>query len=366
MCEAVSRDDSRLRIHPVQLSPGTLNRNLWYYRELPAVARQLAADLVHISHPSPVNRTAFHCPTVVSLHDLYPLDIPSNFGFPKVLFNRAILRQCLRAADVIACVSDSTRLRLGSRDPRKLQKAVTICNCVEPASRAAKPSLAEPWNGGAFFLCVAQHRRNKNIPLALQVFKRLLARGEIDSSTRLLIVGMPGPESSRIRSLINESGLAQRVTLASGISDPELQWCYRNCELLLAPSIVEGFGLPVAEALLAGCRVVCSDIPAFREVGAEHCRFVRLCPGAEANFANAACEVLRERRPSPCPLPQLSAAVVAGQYMRLYHLLVAASRRSLPVDSLPLADRSDQNGLRVSPTQGSTAPSARTGVARSL
>ena len=53
------------------------------------------------------------------------------------------------------------------------------------------------------------------------------------------------------------------VMLVSGISDAEMQWCYRNCDLLLAPSTIEGFGLPVAEALLAGCRIVCSDIPPF-------------------------------------------------------------------------------------------------------
>ena len=90
------------RIHAVQLRPGTLHRNFWYWSELPAIARQFNADLVHISYPSLVNRNAFSCPTVVSLHDLYPFDIPSNFGFPKVLFNRAILRQCLRAVNAIA------------------------------------------------------------------------------------------------------------------------------------------------------------------------------------------------------------------------------------------------------------------------
>jgi glycosyltransferase involved in cell wall biosynthesis len=366
LCEAVSRIDSRLRIHPVHLRSGTLTRNLWYYRELPAIAWQLAADLVHIAYPSPVNRAAFHCPTVVSLHDLYPLDIPSNFGFPKVLFNRAILRQCLSAVDAIACVSDSTRLRLGIRDPQRLQKAVTVNNCVEPTLRAARPALVEPWNGGAFLLCVAQHRRNKNIPLAIQVFKRLLSHGEIASSTRLLIVGMPGPESARIYRLIHETGLEQCVTLAHGLSDTELQWCYRNCELLLAPSSIEGFGLPVAEALLAGCRVVCSDIPAFREVGSEQCRFVRLGPGAEEDFAKAVCDLLQERRPLPCSLPWLSPAAIASQYMELYMLLVGPARGSIPLDSRPTSAETTPSGRQTSLAQSSTTPSARPGIARSL
>jgi glycosyltransferase involved in cell wall biosynthesis len=361
--EAITRADSRLRVHAIPLQPGTVKRNLWYYYELPAVAKQLGADLVHISYPSPVNRAAFHCPTVVSLHDLYPLDIPSNFGYPKVLFNRAILRQCLHSVDAIACVSDSTRLRLGIRYPQKLQKAVTVHNCVEPAPPASKPALVESWNGSPFFLCIAQHRRNKNIPFALQVFKRLLSRREIDSTSRLLIVGMPGPESRRIHRLIQEPELAQRVTLAHGISDAELQWCYRNCELLLAPSIVEGFGLPIAEALLAGCRVVCSDIPAFREVGAEHCRFVPLGNGAEADFAEAIRDILKEPRPLPCALPQLSPSVIAGHYVRLYQALVAAAGRLV---SVAARDRTETNIRQPSSVEKPSAHAGQPGVAGTL
>ncbi len=325
ICEAVSRKDSRLRIHSVSLRPGTIQRNLWYYSHLPALAKQLEADVVHISYPSPVQKGAFHCPTVVSLHDLYPYDIPANFGFPKVVFNRIVLQQCLRSVDAIACVSESTLQNLELRMPQVSKKARTINNCVEPAATAVKPALFEASKRDAFLLCVAQHRRNKNLDLVLEIFKQLRSKGIIDSAKRLLLVGMPGPETARIHRSIREGNLTRQVMLVSGISDSEMQWCYRNCDLLLAPSIIEGFGLPVAEALLAGCRVVCSDIPPFREVGGEHCRYVGLGPNAVRDFAIAIGEGLRGRRPSPVPLPQLSASVIAEQYMRLYRALTAAS-----------------------------------------
>lgn len=330
MCDAVSSKDSRLHIHAVSLRPGTLSRNLWYYRDLPAIAKQLQADVVHISYPSPIREGAFHCPTVVTLHDFYPYDIPSNFGFPKVIFNRLILQQCLGAANAISCVSDSTRLRLGIKAPKALPKSVTVYNCVEPATPAVKPSFVEPWCNSAFLLCVAQHRRNKNIVLALKVFNRLLSRGDIDPSTRLLIVGMPGPESALIHKMARQANLTQRVVFASGISDAEMQWCYRNCEVLLAPSIVEGFGLPIAEAMIAGCRIVCSDIPAFRELGRQGCRFIELGPDAEVQFAEAICDSLHERRPLPSHLPYLSASVIAEQYLRLYQLVITAFGISHP------------------------------------
>jgi glycosyltransferase involved in cell wall biosynthesis len=161
--------------------------------------------------------------------------------------------------------------------------------------------------------------------LALKIFNRLLSTGSIDSTSRLLIVGMSGPETGRIYRHIREASLTQRVELVSGISDEEMQWCYRHCELLLAPSIVEGFGLPVAEGLLAGCRVICSDIPPFREVGGDHCRYVPLGPDAEMEFARAACDALREHRRSPQTLSQLSTHVIGEKYMLLYRNAISSA-----------------------------------------
>jgi glycosyltransferase involved in cell wall biosynthesis len=319
-CDAVSRTDERLHIHSVPLGVGTLARNLWYYKDLPAIATQLEADVVHLAYPAPLHRGAFHCPTVVSLHDLYPYDAPANFGFPKVLFNRRLLWQCLRASDAIASVSDHTLQHLAGRAPVSiLKKTVRIYNCVEPVS--IQSPLAG-WSGAPFFLCVAQHRWNKNILLTIQVFQRLLQNQRIDSESKLLIVGVPGPETPQIRRFLRTAGLHPKVTLINGIRDAEMQWCYRNCELLLAFSSVEGFGLPVAEALLAGCRIVCSDIGAFRELQAESCHYVPLTANAAEQFAQAIPIVLAEPRSKPMPMPQLSVPVIADQYVQLYRRLM--------------------------------------------
>ncbi|HLY42832.1 MAG TPA: glycosyltransferase family 1 protein [Terracidiphilus sp.] len=323
---AIARVDPRLHIHAVPLKPGTLRRNLWYYKTLPEVARQLRADVVHVGYPAPIHGgDAFPCPTVVTLHDLYPYDIPSNFGFPKVLFNRIILRQALRNASAIACVSESTRIRLGRAMPELLSKTVIIYNCVESAPMAVKPSFVMSWDEKPFIFCVAQHRRNKNIHLAIRAFERVLKEGLIDPETRLLIVGMGGPESSRIYRYVRDSELTRHIVFASGISDAEMNWCYRNCDLLLIPSSVEGFGLPIAEAQLAGCRIACSDIPAFREVGGDGCRFVPLGPGAEQRFAAAIVACLGDDRPVPARLPQFMAKHIAKQYVELYMKLSSSS-----------------------------------------
>ena len=322
---AVQSDDPRFHLHLFSIGTSPLSRNRWYYFQLPVIAARRQADIVHLAFPMPLRRSAFRCPTVVSLHDLYPYDISANFGFPKVLFNRMVLRQCLRAADAIACVSEGTRQRLGSLAPQLAsKKATTIRNCVEASKATRVPSSMPHWSGEPILLCVAQHRRNKNVLLALRIFQQLLRDMQIDRRTRLVIIGIPGPETPHIHRFIKTSGLMNRVVLLHGISDPELQWFYRNAQLLLAPSIVEGFGLPVAEALLAGCRVVCSDIPTFRELSEDACQYVPLGPSAEQAFAQAVCMSLKEREKTPVALPQLSREVIAKQYVRLYRILLAS------------------------------------------
>jgi len=317
------RPGPRLTVHVAKMSSGSLSRNRWYYRQLPVLARTLAADLVHLTYPVPVDSGAFSCPVLLTLHDLYPYEIPSNFTLPKVLFNRLILQQCLRGVTSIACVSDTTRLRLEKYVPRQVQqKALRIYNCVEPEPRAALEGRFSVWQGMPFLLCVAQHRRNKNIAFLLRVFERMICRRQVDASIRLLIVGIEGPETPLIRRTIARSGLAHNVLLMEGLSEPELQWCYRNCEAVLAPSTIEGFGLPVVEALLAGAPVVCSDIAAFRELGGDHCRYVPLDGQAEASFAEAILAALREERREPLAMPLLSAPVIAGEYVRLYSRLL--------------------------------------------
>ena len=316
---ALPQDDARLHIHEVDIGTSTVSRNLWYYSKLPTLVSKLGADVVHLAYPVPLRRSAYTCSVVVTLHDLYPYDIPANFGYPKVLFNRFILRQCLNAVDAIACVSESTLRQLDMYSPKTaLEKAVTIHNCVEPGPQMTAIGPLPDWDGEPFILCVAQHRRNKNILLALRVFHRLLLDGEIGQMAKLVIVGIDGPETESINRFIHVAGLTRNVILLQGISDAQLQWCYGHCELLLAPSIIEGFGLPVAEAILNDCRVVCSDIPAFREVGGTHCHYVQLQPFAEEAFVRAIRFARKNLESYPPATNRFSAELIAKSYLQLY------------------------------------------------
>jgi glycosyltransferase involved in cell wall biosynthesis len=324
---AIGSSDPRLHLHSIRIAHRNLARIRWYYRDLPRIARQMAADVAHLSYTMPLDVRGFACPTVVSLHDLYPFDIPQNFGLLKGAVNRELMHQCLRSVDAIACVSESTRGALRKRFGARLaRKAVTILNAVEPLPWTDARPPRQINGNDRFILCVAQHRQNKNIPLAVRVFERLLRDEVVDQEMRLMIVGIPGPDTPLIQARIRQAGMERRVVLVSGISDAELQWCYRRCELLLAPSSIEGFGLPVAEALLAGCPVVCSDIPAFREIGGEACLYVPFGDGVVDRYKRAVREVLASTRRHPVGLPHLSPEAVGREYMALYTHLLAPRR----------------------------------------
>jgi glycosyltransferase involved in cell wall biosynthesis len=297
----------------------SLSRNRWFAAEVPRLAKKFSPSLVHYSFPAPVIRRSFECPVVVTLHDLYPYDLPANFGFPNYFFNRMILRQSLNSVDGIACVSNATKSRLLEIFPGPAGRAAVEVtgNYVKVSNSGREPSgLAERLNGLPFILSVAQHRKNKNLDILIRAYARLLKSGR--TSCQLLIVGARGPETELLTSLAKSLDVSGKIIFQHAISDAELSWLYRHCMLFAASSSIEGYCLPVAEALLHDARVLCSDIAILRDIAGEQAAYFSLKGDAVENLATAMEAAMGRPTAAHALGDRFSEEAVLAAYCRLY------------------------------------------------
>ena len=337
---AFNLDFEKIKLVPVNIKNSSVVRNLWFILDLPKLANELQADVVHLSFPLPFIRGKFNAPVVTTIHDLYPYECPENFGFPKVWFNRMFLRQAIRNSNGLSCVSrlTSDRLKFYFPNLKTWQKVDVIYNYVdfEGIETEVPSQIAED---SRFLLCVAQHRRNKNLDLLIKAFHRLLTNQKIASDCQLVIVGSSGPETEKIQSLIIELNLVTKVSLLSGLGDRQLCWLYQHCQAFIIPSAAEGFCLPLAEALHFSDRVVCSDIPIFREIATDRCAYFSLEGDAVARLEEAVVKTIA--RPSSLDrdyLQRFNKANIARQYLNLYSWIDSYDLQAFANERSPIAN----------------------------
>jgi glycosyltransferase involved in cell wall biosynthesis len=322
-------------ITEIDIQNRSVTRNHWYAFGLPHLARSVSADIVHLSFPAPVLRSRFRCPIVTTLHDLYPHDRPDNFGYPHVFGNRLFLKQALRTSDRVVCVSQFTWSRLEQLFPRFADsRALCIQNAIYLSSNCHAGSAQI---SGPYLLAVAQHRANKNLDLLLHAFAQYSRNG--GSSHRLVIVGGNGPETERLHALVNRLQMGARVVFLANQTDAQMRALYQGCDLFITLADIEGFGLPLGEALLCGARAIASDIPTHREVAGDHCEYVPIGATAVPAILQALHTAAQRERPSPAAVAELSPGAVGARYSAVYHDLLNKamadenSFRELPVAS---------------------------------
>lgn len=326
--EAYFRDllgpGTRLDLLPAEIDNGSRQRNWWYWRNLPRLARKLNCDIMHLSFPVPARRSGFPGLIVTTVHDMYAFDCPENFGFPAVLFNRAFFRRALRASDGVVCDSQETLGRLAHHFPQfsMTKKAAVVPCCVDfDRIKAKEPDSLSGLIRGPFVLCVAQHRKNKNLDLLIRAFAELKSAGKCRTDLRLLMVGSAGPETERIKQIAATSLPDGSVAFASGLANQELAWLYQHCQLLVIPSSQEGFCFPLAEGIYFGAKIVCSDIAILRELGSPECLYFDL-DNAPSTLANAMHAGLAQAKPDyAAASKRYSRGSVSRQQMRFYEEL---------------------------------------------
>lgn len=324
---AFSLTSAKIKIIEVAIQNRSISRNTWFLFGLPQLVRDLQPDMVHLSFPLPFLRSRFACPVVATIHDLYPYQFPENFGYHQVLFNRLFLQQCVRSSDGLVCVSQATLQDLECYFPEVTSSpkpTKVIYNSVDFGQvKAEYPKVLGDRFDAPFILSVGQHRKNKNIDLLIKAYAALRHKGLIGEATKLLIVGTPGPETESLLHLIQELSLENSVLMLSAIADAELCWLYQNCQLFVIPSSLEGFCIPLVEALYFSCKVVCSDIPIFKEVGSSNCIYFDLAEQPVHNLGQAILQALKSDTLEQSDIHlRFSRTTVADQLTQFYSTLI--------------------------------------------
>jgi alpha-1,3-rhamnosyl/mannosyltransferase len=156
------------------------------------------------------------------------------------------------------------------------QKVSTIYEGAEdpqrPASDLQSPIATVQWptenlkakiQNTRYALFVGTFEPRKNLPTLLRALK------ELPVDVKLVIVGERGWGNQKLTKLVDELGVKDRVIFAGRLTDSELDAAYRAARLLVFPSLSEGFGLPVLEAMARGTPVVCSNAGALPEVAGD-------------------------------------------------------------------------------------------------
>ena len=140
--------------------------------------------------------------------------------------------------------------------------------------RAALARIFDDRDSGTVFLMVGWLHPRKNHTFVLDALERLHREG---ISARLVLIGRRDLAADGFyRRVGAHADLARQVFVFHDATDTELAYCYRRSSALVYPSISEGFGLPLVEALGYGLRVFASDIPVFREIGEGYVSFFPL------------------------------------------------------------------------------------------
>ena len=208
------------------------------------------------------------CPEVLTLHDVTPLrvrHIPSRYRFQLY---RLSLRHALRARFILT-VSQFSRQEILSLTHVRPERVRVALAGVAPWGPGLKPRRPAALTEDRFALLVGDNRPRKNHEVVASAWAALGPAPPL----ALVAAGPVDPRFTSLEDLARRTG-ARRIVQLGWVEPAELAWLYAHAEILLFPSVYEGFGSPLVEAFAHGLPVLASDIPVFHEVGAEAAVYV--------------------------------------------------------------------------------------------
>jgi glycosyltransferase involved in cell wall biosynthesis len=275
---------SNVRVHELPFS--ARNKPLRVAAEstlLPGAAARARVDVLHslgTTAPLVAGR-----PSVVTILDLIYEAFPDTFPPAARLGLRALVGPAARRATRVITISEAVkrdvvdRLRVPADrvDPVLLGRGMRPAAAPTPEDELRRRFAL---GTGRVLLCVSAALVHKNIPRLLRAMTTL---GPQHDDVTLVVAGHQGRELERLEALRAELGLDGRVVFTGWIEDADLEGLYATAAVCAYPSLYEGFGLPVLEAMTRGVPLACSDATSLPEVAGDAAvLFDPLDPGAIA------------------------------------------------------------------------------------
>ena len=241
---------------------------------LPLIARRRGASTI-------LNLDYYFSPgfgrtrSISMVTDVRYLDQPENFSRSGRLSRAFFLRLATRFSDSVIAISHISADRFIEAFPAARDKTAVVHLGIEGSSevRPARDRTDE-------LLFVGTTSAHKNLGVVIEALKLGLI-----PDVPVVIAGGPGSFESELEKASENPRVGERVKRLGRIEDSELRERYARSNILLAPSLYEGFDLPTLEAMSAGAHVVASDLPVHREILQSHAEY--FCPDDPASLAAA-------------------------------------------------------------------------------
>ena len=230
-------------------------------------ARRRGIDLVHgLAYASPA--FAPGVATVVTIHDLTWWHQPDSATPLARRMFRILTEVCGRTADRVIAVSETAKADLVATAGIPARKIDVAAHGVRPTALAEptpaavlRERLGLP-DGAPVILCVGQLARHKTVAALIRALAEL-------PDARLVVPGRATEHREELEALAREVGVRDRLVLPGFVDDHDLEGLYALADCFALPSFLEGFGLPLLEAMRRGVPVACSDASALPEVAGD-------------------------------------------------------------------------------------------------
>ncbi len=261
----------RCRIDAPEKNPLTLFKRLGArlgLKRSPALLRRHGISVLFCPMTAP-----FHAepgvPTVSLVYDLQHAAYPEFFSDRELTHRRRLYEQLRNKAEFFICISEYTKKDLINRlqIPGERVTAIPIAVQSRLQDLAGSPPLPELAHC-RYLIYPANLWPHKNHRLLLEAFK-MFCQNRPDSDMHLVLTGAKIEHDRSIEELVKEQGIKKRVHFLGYLSEPELASVWRNAFALVFPSLFEGFGIPLVEAMMFQKPILASNVTSIPEVAGE-------------------------------------------------------------------------------------------------